>query len=369
MRYITAATALLVGIASANPLPQGFDWDAIDAVPAVKSADVPIVSASAAATVSSMEPSAIASSIVAAISAKPSVSNTKLKKRVDDSGCAVQPSSSDTAENFVANPAFGEAATSATTPAGWTETFVNQTGSSQGVMAYMGYSTLDTYDTGACAARCTNTKGCMSFNIYYERDPSVNPTSTCTDPPSTTVIKCVYYGGPVTANSATNTGGYSYDFHVVIAGSNGYVNNATPSGYTNLMALGTSAINAPLDCDNRDTYMGVQIFDPSNPFDPALCAAACTATSNYNRQHPAQDGSYQTCNFFNTYVLYNNSQSVGQYCSMYNESWPASFATNNGQWRGNDYFNIAYSYTFTNATAQAKGLDVPSDCTNPSGPN
>lgn len=142
----------------------------------------------------------------------------------------------------------------------------------------------------------------------------------------------------------------------------------TPTGYGGLMALGNSAINAPLDCDSRDTYMGVKIFDPSNAFDPALCAAACTATSDYNRQHPAADGSYQSCNFFNTFVLYNNSQSVGQYCSMYNETWSASFATNNGQWRGNDYFNIAYSYTFTNTTAKANRLDAPSDCANPTQP-
>jgi len=165
MRYITAATLLLVGISSANPLPQGFDWDAIDAVPAVQTAEIPVVSASAAASVSALEPSVVASSIIAAISAKPSASNLKLRKRVDNSACAVQPSSDDTAENFSANPAFSAAATSATTPAGWTQAYVNQAGSSQGIMAYMGYSTLDTYDVGVCAARCTNTRGCMSFNI------------------------------------------------------------------------------------------------------------------------------------------------------------------------------------------------------------
>jgi len=165
MRYITAATALMAGIAFANPVPQDFDWDAIDAVPAIETADIPIVSASAVATVSTLEPSAAASSIIAAISASPSDTNLKLRKRLDNSACAVQPSSDDTADNFSANPAFGTAATAAGTPSGWTQAYVNQAGSSENIMAYMGYSTLDTYDVVTCAARCTNTKGCMSFNI------------------------------------------------------------------------------------------------------------------------------------------------------------------------------------------------------------
>jgi len=64
-------------------------------------------------------------------------------------------------------------------------------------------------------------------------------------------------------------------------------------------------------------------------------------------------------------VLYNGTQAVGQYCSMYNETWSSSFATNKGQWRGNDHFTIGYSYAFSNTTA---GADVPSTCSNPSKP-
>jgi len=165
MRYTTATTALMAGIALANPLPQGFNWNAIDAVPAIEKVDIPIVSASAIATVSALEPSVAASSIAAAITASPSSTNLKLKKRVNDNACAVQPSSDDTADNFSANTDFSVAASHAVTPAGYTLAYANQAGSSQGIMAYMGYSTLDSYDTIMCAARCDETRGCMSFNI------------------------------------------------------------------------------------------------------------------------------------------------------------------------------------------------------------
>lgn len=200
----------------------------------------------------------------------------------------------------------------------------------------------------------------------FERDPSVSPTSTCSNPASQTVIKCVYYGGPVAANSATNTGQYQDDFQVVIAGSNAYVNNsiASPAGYQGAVPLGNAAINAPNDCNGKNTYMGVKIFT-SGAFDAGLCAAACTATSVYDRAHPPKSGIPQTCQFFNTYVLYNGTQSVGQYCAMYNETWPASYATNVGQWRGANHYTIGYSYAFSNTTG---ATDVPVGCTNPASP-
>lgn len=110
--------------------------------------------------------------------------------------------------------------------------------------------------------------------------------------------------------------------------------------------------------------MGVKIWT-DGPFSVGNCAAACSSQSDYSRAHPAADGSFQTCQFFNTYVLYNGTQAVGQYCSLYNETWPATFATNVGQWRGPDYFNIAYSYSASNSTG---GLDKPSNCVNPAHP-
>ena len=152
----------------------------------------------------------------------------------------------------------------------------------------------------------------------------------------------------------------------MIEGSNGYVNKsiATPDGYTGPVYLGDAAINAPLDCNGEDTYMGVKIFT-KGPFDAGLCAAACTSQSNYNLAHAPADKPAQTCQFFNTYVLYKNKKAVGQYCSLYSQSWPATFATNRGQHRGQDDYTIDYSYTFSNTTANA---DKPSGCTNPTSP-
>ena len=37
---------------------------------------------------------------------------------------------------------------------------------------YLGFSTMNDYDVNKCATQCTNKFGCVSFNIYFERDPS-----------------------------------------------------------------------------------------------------------------------------------------------------------------------------------------------------
>ena len=60
----------------------------------------------------------------------------------------------------------------------------------------MGYTTLDTYDVPTCAAKCSAINGCMSFNIYFERDPSLDPGANCPNPPR--------YGFSLARNSASN---------------------------------------------------------------------------------------------------------------------------------------------------------------------
>lgn len=74
----------------------------------------------------------------------------------------------------------------------------------------------------------------------YKATPHTNPRSV-------TMIKCVFWGGPVNAGNANNYGQYRNQFQVLIAGSNGYVNNTIvpPPGYGTAVDLGTSAINAP----------------------------------------------------------------------------------------------------------------------------
>lgn len=78
-----------------------------------------------------------------------------------------------------------------------------------------------------CATKCKAIKGCISINMAFERTPSADP-AVCVDPSSVTVIKCVFWGEPITASTATNTGYRRDNFQVVIAGSNGYVLNTVP---------------------------------------------------------------------------------------------------------------------------------------------
>jgi hypothetical protein len=101
--------------------------------------------------------------------------------------------------------------------------------------------------------------------------------------------------------------------------------------------LGEASINAPRDCQNTDTYMGYKLFE-NTPFDTALCAAACSAQTAYNVAHPPQTGAVRKCNYWNTYLLNKNGIAQGQFCAMYTEKWAASYATNVGQWRGNDQY-------------------------------
>jgi len=140
----------------------------------------------------------------------PTDTSVRMIKRDDDSGCATQPAADDTAQAFESDSYYQTTSLDAPTPSGWDLVFSNQTGSCQGVYGYMGYSVLESYDTQSCAASCDAIEGCSSFNICmsesrplarlplitssdFERDPSVAPTSDCTNPPSEIVIKCVYY--------------------------------------------------------------------------------------------------------------------------------------------------------------------------------
>lgn len=126
----------------------------------------------------------------------------------------------------------------------------------------MGFTTLETYNSTACAAKCDAMNGCISFNLYFERDPTVEPGSDCDNPASTTMIKCVFWGGPISSENALNTGQWRDQFQVAIAGSNGYTNNSVAAvpGYKLVGVLGHSAIDAPYDQYGFNSHMGNVIF-------------------------------------------------------------------------------------------------------------
>jgi hypothetical protein len=97
-------------------------------------------------------------------------------------------------EYLDSNNELRSAARAAKTPSGYTKSFADATGSTEQI-GYLTYKTLHTYDPEACAAFCDSEKFCYGFNIFFERDPTVEPGSGCADPPAQTNIKCSIYGG------------------------------------------------------------------------------------------------------------------------------------------------------------------------------
>lgn len=243
------------------------------------------------------------------------------------------------------NEVYALAANGATAPGGYTEAFKNLKASVEQI-GYLGVRTIKSYDPQLCAAQCDPGQGCLAFNIYFKREPSFDTNSgSCSNPPSTTNIKCTLYGFPVSAEAATNKGSFLNRFEVATAGSNGYTRSPIlsprPNGgdYNSPTEL-QCAINAPLDPETRkNTHVGTAAFKTA--FDPAQCAAACNTHNQYHTSRPnAEDGTYPACNFFNSYVLYKNNVPESLVCTMYSRSWDESLAVNCGQWRGQDHYTI-----------------------------
>lgn len=135
----------------------------------------------------------------------------------------------DTPADFLNFSDFSDAATNAGTPVGYQKTFTNLKAANN-ANGYLGYSTFSTYDVVGCSQKCNSIVGCQAFNIYYERDPKVEPGSgdNCSNPPSTTTIKCSFWGGPVTQQNAVNAGQWRKNFQIAIAGSNGMFGTTRP---------------------------------------------------------------------------------------------------------------------------------------------
>jgi hypothetical protein len=107
--------------------------------------------------------------------------------------------------------------------------------------------------------------------------------------------------------------------------------------------------------------MGSKIFT-KGAWDTSLCSDYRNAQTAYNKVTAPKDGTpYKTCTFFNTYMLYlqhSGKQPVaqGQYCSLFTEAWTEKYATNSGQWRGNDRYVVTYSFNFSKLDAGVSPL-------------
>lgn len=258
------------------------------------------------------------------------------------------------ANAFRASTAISDAAKAAKCPDGYSNKFVNL-GGANSAYAYMGYTVVDTgYDVNYCASQCDKKDGCLAFNIYFERDPTIEPGDGCTNPPAFASIKCSFWGSALDSRTATNTGQWRAGFEVAIAGSNAYTSKKIGGkldGWSGPLDLGTAVMQAPLyDAANTWTYLGYKLFQ-DGPFDVKLCAAACDAQTQYNVAHPPSTGYTPLCAAFGTYQLTvtdrntGKSSVVGQMCTMYTSAWDAKYATNTVAW--NDAIMTKYTYSLS----------------------
>jgi len=245
-------------------------------------------------------------------------------------------------------------------PTGYSTIFSGLNASNNAAYGYLTYQALDFYDTAYAAAQCNAMPACESFNIYFERDPTVAPTAACPKPPSNYNkyglfnVKVAYYSSILTAASATNVGQWQENFQVAIAGSNAYVKQSifqtggSNSGYTAAAGTGSSghvpsdkAINAPLNCDGSDPLAGMQWWNDGE-FQVSRCAQACTAHSAWVA---AQGG--VPCNFFNTFLQTTSGNSAQQMCVFYQTVAPMSEAVNGGNADGSVVVSTSYAFTST----------------------
>ncbi|KAI1505953.1 hypothetical protein F5X99DRAFT_427835 [Biscogniauxia marginata] len=350
MKTSTVLLPTLAAFARASPLMarQDIDFDLVDSAPDPSSVSIPVGPTAEVVTYN------LAAATAAATATPLPVEAVEKRGLAARSACDPQPTGSgptpspDTDTAFLEFADLSSAASNAPVPAGYKVTFADLHASSS-AYGYLGYTTLTSYDTEACATQCNSITGCLGYNIFFERDPSVEPGAGCSNPPSTTVIKCVFWGGYVEAANTKNEGQWRGDFHVVIAGSNGYMKTAIPAvpGF-NGVSLGDRSINAPDNCNGENTYVGSKIFTTSI-FDPNLCAAACSSQNEYNTAHPPANGEPKICKFFTTYLMAKNGNPEGQYCVLYTQHWDISYATNDGQWRGDDHYTVGYAFSYTNS--------------------
>ena len=257
----------------------------------------------------------------------------------------------------------------AAAPAGYVKEFIDASGSTEQI-GYLTYKIIESgaYDVQKCADFCDSEKFCLGFNIFYERDPSVDPTSDCQNPEPITNTKCSIYGYPVAKASATNQGQWRQQFNVVIVGSNGYSKLAptckpapTVTGFKEPENL-PAAINAPLIIKNGkeyDTYNGMRLFN-DGPFDPQLCAAACDSQTAFDKEHIVDaEGNYKPCNFFTSYILTKNGAPLGTYCALYTQAWGQDKAVNTGYYYGDDVYKVTCAASYTASTLDSGNKNTP----------
>jgi hypothetical protein len=280
----------------------------------------------------------------------PTLPNTYKINLADAHSFRSDPSAASVANN--ANPA----------PTGYYQTFKNLEASTSTTnpLGTIIVNTTKGYDVDFCASKCTAKPGCLAFNIFFERSPTLTPGRNCPNPPAFANIKCSLWGAAIDDETATHGGSRECQFDTAVAGSNGYNSYKLGGPVEGWMSksLDTSVMNAPLhDCTGTWTYLGYKLFQ-SPSIDPRLCAAACDEQTAYNKAHPAHASdnsalSPVACNAFGSYILTKTnvtkgrsaSFEVGQMCTMYTEYWNETFAVNRDAF--DDAIEAKYTYSFS----------------------
>jgi len=96
-----------------------------------------------------------------------------------------------TDDRFQSSPILATIANFAPAPKNYKAAFRNEDGSTS-QDGCQGYYLLQTYNTTQCAEYCNNVSGCSAFNIFFERDPLVNPAPACPNPLPTNNVSRVF---------------------------------------------------------------------------------------------------------------------------------------------------------------------------------
>ncbi|KAI5209498.1 hypothetical protein E4T39_00734 [Aureobasidium subglaciale] len=252
---------------------------------------------------------------------------TSVVKR--DGACVQQPlgvdhaSTPDTAAAFAADPYYGIQAVNAVVPTGYVQTFSNLTASNSADQ-YMGFTLMKSYDVATCGSKCLAIDGCNSINIIFERDPQQDPSvAGCSNPNSTVNVKCIFWGGAVTADNANNYGQMRDGFQVVVAGSNGYIASAYAAKLAAKATATTSSSSAAASATDAAGNI-YTIYYSSDSTQGSYSNAQ--ASSSYTDCMTACDGDSQ-CNAF-TYVGGANGVGSGT-CWLKSQLGSPSTAGNN----------------------------------------
>ncbi|KAH8887970.1 hypothetical protein GQ53DRAFT_826543 [Thozetella sp. PMI_491] len=366
MRSALTTSAILYGLALGNPIiqRQQLDLDAWEAAATLASTAAPPIGDAAPQETISYDPVAIQSAVVAQVTAAPVAEATDGAAAV----IAKRAATTCTTRTFhgpkVTSPADTPLPFLRGIPSGYNvvQGFVNLQATAQNTNYLTYTSKLSSYDPDTCAQLCDGMAGCNAFVIYNEGVPLV--VSTLTQVPDTnvcpgtntsasaTLIKCAFYGQPVTAAQATNTYQFQGKFKVVWAGANAYAKVVpTLDSWNGPVSFGNSSIDAP----SRVGFLRSQTFGANVPFDPSQCAASCKAQTLYNAQYGNNSGA--ACMFFNAFIAYKNGLNGVFTCNYYSVEYDTSVATYTGQADSNgNEFTIGFSYGYY------VDLDLPSTC-------